>query len=161
QMRQKNPALAPINVVVHVTHQSLPPAAPQKVEGTNTYLVTVGHKGQRVGVVGIYKNQGGVSIKYELVTIGPEFQTPNGQEKNNPIMVLMERYTQEVKKHDFIAKFGRTFHPVQVEFPNASYVGSKKCGNCHDHAYKIWSNKPLKQELWHSEAFDTFETKAK
>src|SRR5262249_19830816 len=151
----KNPALAPVNVIVHLTHQPLPPAAPRKVENTDSYLVSVGHKGQRVGVVGIYKNQGKFAIKYELVSIGEEYETPEGKEKNNPVMALMESYARQVKQADLMAKFGRTWHPVQVSFPNATYVGSKRCANCHKEAYKIWFNPPDNQKLWHSVAYDT------
>jgi hypothetical protein len=77
--------------------------------------------------------------------------------KDNPVMAEMERYAAQVKARDFMAQFPRTMHPVQVQFPNAKYIGSERCGDCHAHAYQIW------QKTWkhngephgHAIAYDT------
>ena len=34
-----------------------------------------------------------------------------------------------------------TPHPLQVQYPEATYVGSDKCKSCHQHAYQVWERK--------------------
>src|SRR5262249_49755890 len=43
-------------------------------------------------------------------------------------------------------------HPLQVEFPEATYVGSQACEKCHANAYAIWQKTP------HAHAYHTLET---
>jgi len=62
----------------------------------------------------------------------------------------MEDYSQRVMKQNFVAKFLRTTHPVQVSLKgDAKYVGSERCGDCHQHALNIW------QKSLHAKAFQT------
>jgi hypothetical protein len=63
-----------------------------------------------------------------------------GKENTNPVMALMEKYTAEVKSRGFISQFPRNKHPIQLQFPNATYVGSQRCEKCHQHASKIWKS---------------------
>jgi hypothetical protein len=44
---------------------------------------------------------------------------------------------------------------VQVEFPQATYVGSEKCQKCHEAEYAIWEASP------HPHAYETLVSKAK
>ena len=44
-------------------------------------------------------------------------------------------------------------HPLQVTYPNTTYVGSEACNDCHHKdAYKIWQGHP------HANAYDTLVT---
>lgn len=163
KLRQKNPALAPVNIVLWTAGGDLtdPPAGP--TNWRDTLLITLGHKGKSVGVVGVFRNGGGkgFTLKYQVVDIGPEYETPEGQENDNPVIALMEDYALDVKKHDYMAKFARTMHPVQVQFRDARYVGSERCGNCHEKAYEIWAKNKDGPGLSHARAYDTLVDKAK
>jgi hypothetical protein len=125
----------------------------------NTLIVRVGHKGRDVGVVGVYggKARGRpVQLSYELVSINPEFETPQGKDKDNPIHALLQSYAEEVKKGNYLAKYDHHGkHPVQIEYPQARYVGSETCKKCHEEQYAIWEASP------HPHAYETLVHKAK
>jgi len=68
----------------------------------------------------------------------------------------MEEYAKKVKDRNYLTKYPRNKHPVQLGSENAKYIGSDACGNCHAHAYKIWEAKDIKG-LAHSRAFKSLE----
>ncbi|HEV3256160.1 MAG TPA: multiheme c-type cytochrome [Gemmataceae bacterium] len=120
-----------------------------------TRIVGVGHKGRHVGLVGVYrtgKANPAFDLHYQRAAIGPEYETPEGKDADNPILGLLENYTKDVKRLNYLAQYSRTEHPLQREFPKATYVGSEKCKECHEHAYKVWKDSP------HSRAYHTLET---
>jgi hypothetical protein len=142
-----NPAVAPVQIIVCSSEDSEPPAFPKRVPGApDTLIVTTGHKGRYVGVVGVWKKGAGVELKYQLVPIDPEYQTKPG-EKNNPVSELIQKYAEEVRDGNYLARFPRDNHEVQTVHKNARYVGSKRCGDCHEHAFKVW------QASEHAKAF--------
>lgn len=118
-----------------------------------TLLVQTGWRGRYVGVVGVKRTETAgrhFDFRYELISLGPEFETPQGKDKSNPLHALMERYAQEVHKEDYLGKFPHeASHPLQVQYPEATYVGSEKCKNCHESAYEVWKNHK------HSHAYQT------
>ena len=130
------------------------------VRGMRTMIVSVGHKGRYVGIVGVYggKARGQpVQLRYELVALDPEYETPPGKDAENPIHALLQKYAEEVKKGNYLAQYDHKgkYPEVQVEFPQATYVGSEKCKTCHEAAYEIWAASP------HPHAYETLVNKAK
>jgi len=121
----------------------------------NSLVIGVGHKGRYVGVVGAFRTgrqDRPFDFYYQLVALGESYETPKGQEKNNPILSLLEAYTQEVKRDNYLDKYVRQKHSVQLAFPNATYVGSAKCKSCHPQEFKIW------EKSGHSHALLALET---
>ncbi len=156
--RVKNPALPSIDLIVHTSDFDTPPARPQLAKGTDTRLLFMGHKGKDVGVLGVFRKPGGgFEMKYELVSLGPNFDTPKGQDKDHPVMKLMQDYSQTVKDRDFLEAYRalRVDHPTQrdavlkKDMVEAKFVGTETCGNCHAAALKVW------QATGHSHAFQT------
>jgi Cytochrome c554 and c-prime len=148
-LKQHNDLMA-LDVILCVSSASEPPAVPTMVG--DTMIVEVGHKGRYVGVVGVFRRNKGPApfeLKYQLVSIEPKFSTPQGQEKGHKLMALMEEYTAELKRDDYLAKFKQVPHPVQVTSPNATYAGSVACVNCHAAAFKIWKGSK------HAQAYQT------
>jgi hypothetical protein len=126
------------HIIMCLSQESEPFGKPVHVN--DTWIVSVGHKGRYVGVVGVYRTgnpQHPFDLKYELVMLGPEYDTKPGQ--RSPVLDLLEDYTKEVKNGDYLAKYKQTKHPLQVEFPKAEFVGSEACAGCHREAYKIWA----------------------
>ena len=143
---------ASVNVVVHSIDDPEPPGQPRDVKGTQ--LVTVGHKGKYVGVLGVWRKKGGFEYKYEMVLMAPEFAPQPG----NPVAKLMEEYAKRVKDQNLLAQFLVSDHKNQVILRQkqieTKYVGSERCADCHAHAHAIWAdanNKGLK----HSNALET------
>ena len=162
-LKKKNPAAASADLIVYASSDDVAPAQLQPVAdpaGPGKWLASpkllyLGHKGKYVGVVGLFKKPaGGYEIKYELVNLGPEFGTPEGGEKNHPVMALLEDYADTVKKMDFLAEYGQKFrepHPTQTALApkvEAKFVGSERCADCHDAEYAVWAKSK------HAKAYD-------
>jgi hypothetical protein len=133
------------NVIVCVSEEEEPPSVPEKAG--NTAIITLGHKGRYVGVVGVYRTGNAKQpflLRYQLVPLGEELDTPQGQAKNHPVMKLMEDYAREVKRKNYLAEAlahpGK--HPVQLKFPKSTYVGSQVCKKCHEEEYRTWEKSP-------------------
>jgi hypothetical protein len=107
-----------------------------------TMIVSVGHKGKNVGVVGVFPGdkQHPFTLRYQQVLLGEEFKTPDDQRDAHPIVKLMERYTKELKDNDYLHKYGQSSHALQVAMAGVtpSYVGSDRCKKCHEFAYDRW-----------------------
>lgn len=143
-----------LHVVIHTSDDPEPPFLPTTVG--DTQLITVGHKGKYVGVLGVWKKDGKYETKYQPVLMGPEYDPKPG----NPVSELMEAYAKRVMKENLIAKYLQTPHRTQsvlrAKNGDARYVGSAVCGNCHEHAHDIWTKKSDTGHS-HSHAFKTLE----
>jgi hypothetical protein len=159
--RAQNPNLPRVDVVQCLCEEDEPPGVPDRVG--HTLIVRVGHKGRFVGVVGAFHtDQPGqpYDLRYQLVPIGPDYDTPEGKEAGNPVMGLMEDYAEAVKKGNFLTQYPRSLHPVQLSFPNARYVGSGRCSGCHTEAYHIWEKTWVDakgKKIGHSHAYESLE----
>jgi hypothetical protein len=154
-------------VIVCLSEDDLAPAEPDKVKtkaGTTTQVITLGHKGKHIGVLGVNRKtapNGGFTFefRYQLVDMGVEYITPKEQEANHPIIKMMEDYTKELKRDNYLAKYVPSKHLLQAMDPVPglknpgngvpAYIGSEACKKCHDHAYEVWKNSP------HSHAYQT------
>jgi hypothetical protein len=142
--------------VIVCPEEDIPPGAPEVVG--RTQIVRIGDKGRFLGVIGAFRlGQAGApyALRYQLVSIGEEYETPNGKEKSNPIIELMEDYAREIKSGNYMSKFPHSLHPVQIAFPQSAYVGTEQCKDCHAHAHAIWS------ESKHASAYAKLVVKAK
>jgi len=145
-------------IVLCQSKESEPTDRPERVKDSEAWVLNVGHKGRYVGVVGLWKTGNPArpfEMKYELVMLGPEYETKAGEEKNNAALQLLEAYTRTVRDSNFLAQFPQRKHPLQIAFPGAEYVGSAECKSCHRHAYEVWENHP------HAHAYDTLVTAKK
>jgi hypothetical protein len=139
ESRKTDATLLPIHVIQCLSEEEEPPSVPERAG--NSMILTVGHKGRYVGVVGIFRSDKAerpFDLRYQLVSIGPEYKTPEGKEAMNPLMKVMEEYSKELKDRDYLARFPRTAHPMQLQYPNAKYVGSERCADCHERPYEVW-----------------------
>jgi hypothetical protein len=92
------------------------------------------------------------------VEMSEDFLTPADKEAGHPILKLMDEYTATLKTDDYLAKYTQSAHPSQAaasEFSMPMFVGSERCKDCHDHAYKVW------KESDHFHAYKTLVEDAK
>jgi hypothetical protein len=127
------------HVVLCQTREPEPSGRPERVG--NTLVIGVGHKGKYVGVVGA--NRTGrpgqpFEMRYELVCLVEDYETPEGEDGKNPIHALLDTYAQDVKRGNYMAMYHQNKHELQVDYPDAKYVGSEKCKKCHESAYAVW-----------------------
>ncbi len=156
-------AFPEIDLILCLSESDEPGGNPHVVQhknGRSTAIVSLGHKCKYVGVVGIYrtgKADHPFQLKYQLVEMSPEYATPAEKEKDHPILKLMEDYTRELKRDNYLSRYPQARHPMQVALEGQvpEYVGSEKCQKCHKSAYKVWHNSD------HAHAFRSLENAKK
>jgi hypothetical protein len=156
--RQADPKFPRLDVIVCLTEEDEPPGGPD--QAGETLVLRIGHKGRYVGVLGAFRTGKAAQpweLRYQLVKIGPGYETAKGKEKGHPLMGLLEDYALAVKDGNYLAKFPRRKHPVQLAFREAKYVGSERCRDCHKSEYEVWQRKG-EHGLGHSHAYQTLET---
>jgi hypothetical protein len=145
-------------LIVCQSEEAEPSQFPVMMNGGRTLIVQVGQKGQNVGVVGVFKGKTGPELKYQLVPLGEEYLTPEGEKAAaaNPALVLLEEYAREVKKQNLlaVARSKPLEHAAQLRNPGEklTYVGAAKCAMCHAAEYAVWKNSK------HSHAYEALET---
>lgn len=130
-------------IVVCLCAEDEPSSEPARVG--DSLVVTTGHKGRYVGVVGVFptgKVEKPYEFRYQLVSLGEEFLTPEADRAKQPILQLMDDYARELKAQDYLSKYPGVKHPAQVEFAGLkpTFAGSDKCKKCHESAYEIWKD---------------------
>ncbi len=151
------------HVILCQANDSEPPQHPKAVvgpKGQKTLIIEVGHKGRYVGVLGVFKQNGGLELHYQIVPLEEFYLTPGPEaaaQKTNPILPLLENYSKIVRDEKFLNEVPRNPHPVQIAEPklNLTYVGSDACKACHAAEHKLWDNSK------HGHALDTLEKVAK
>ena len=150
-------AFPQFQLVLCQSDDSEPPTYPTPANDGRTQIVQVGHKGQSVGVVGLFKSAAGFDLKYQLVPLKEEYLTPPGEEaaKKNAALQLLEEYTKAVKDENLLAihTAKQIQHATQVRHPEdrPTYTGSAACVQCHAAEYAKWSTTP------HSHAYEALE----
>lgn len=148
-------AIPDFQVILCLCETDEPPGKAEKVG--ETLIISVGHKGKYVGVVGINqtaKEPAKFQFRYQLIALSEEFITPDAQAKGHPILQRLEEYTRELKKENYLAKYGQARHPHQLGLADDKmprFVGSQKCKICHEKAHDIWTKSP------HSHAYEALE----
>jgi len=150
-------AFPQFQLVLCQSDDSEPPTYPTPANDGRTQIVQVGHKGQSLGVVGLYKSATGFELKYQLVPLSEDYLTPPGEEaaKKNAALQLLEEYTKAVKDDNLLALHTakQIQHATQIQHPaaKATYTGSAACAACHAAEYAKWSTTP------HSHAYEALE----
>lgn len=128
------------HIVVCQTNDSEPPSNPKSVNGGRTIIVQVGQRGQNVGVIGIFRIKGTLQLFYQRVVMSDEFDTPADKTDEQPVLKLLQEYSNTVKDNDFLSEMAnrKKFHPSQVQFKEAAFVGDGQCFACHKEEHGVW-----------------------
>jgi 2',3'-cyclic-nucleotide 2'-phosphodiesterase (5'-nucleotidase family) len=128
-----------VRLVITLDDAVEPSALPER--RGDTMLVSLGHKGKNVGLVGVWRAaEGKLELKYQLVPMTEHFELPD--DKTNPARESMRDYVLRVQRDGFLEKWPRSSHPMQLDFPEAKYVGAQTCGTagCHPQTYATWKD---------------------
>lgn len=137
-------AFPQFQLVVCQSEESEPPQFPTPANDGKTLVVQVGHKGQNVGVVGVFKAaDGGTDLRYQLVPLGEEYITPADKVKGHKVLGILEDYAAAVEKDNLlaVARAKPALHQAQVELANLkpTYVGAAACAKCHAAEFAVWN----------------------
>lgn len=106
----------------------------------NTMLVTIGVKGKNAAAIGIFKSK--PRLRFELVPLDDRFDEDQGIRE-----LLDKTYIDKLEKKNLVANSPKV--ACDKANPALGFVGSKKCGDCHQEVYKFW------QTTRHSHALET------
>ncbi len=127
--------------VVVGTSQFDPAQDAERLNDGKTLLVTVGHKGQYIGVVGLFQDAK-EKLRYQRVTLNNRFKGPA-----QPIRDLIEDEFQELlRSRGVVENFPR--HDPVGGAPGARFVGVETCRSCHPNTVAKWATTK------HARAFD-------
>ena len=142
--RKKNPKIPAIQLIVILTDEPEPPALLKSLDPKlPTQTIEIGHKGKYVGLIGVYKDGKGYRLQHQNVLMSPDWLSKPVEEKDNPVIALMEKYNQQLKQVAMLDQYPRSPHSNQLPAQGqkglrATYVGSESCKKCHEHAFKVW-----------------------
>lgn len=123
-----------IEVVVSTSPFADPADKPELLNGGKTQVVQVGQKGKYVGVVGLFKPEGGKgpATRYARITL-------NGNKYRNaePMRALIDEEMQaQFKALGVVANHPRR---ANATAPGATYVGADSCKTCHPNTFLKWA----------------------
>ncbi|MEI8017610.1 MAG: multiheme c-type cytochrome [Schlesneria sp.] len=105
-----------------------------------SWVLNVGHKGKRVGILGFYPDNADQPFRFELI------QLDKDRFKNHPEMrELMKQYQQQLQDEGIAI----SDELLLKHSSGQTFVGAEKCGGCHTKAFAHW------KETGHGVAFTT------
>lgn len=126
--------------VVAALGADVPPIEPKLIEGTNTRLVEVGHKGMYAVAIGLYKNDP-QSWRYEDVPMDHRFaDSPEMQQ-------LLVDYQQVLKQMTYEDLGIKTGAAAQPHPSGGKFAGSQACADCHVDAWDVFARTPHSHAL--------------
>ncbi|WP_010586927.1 multiheme c-type cytochrome [Schlesneria paludicola] len=106
-----------------------------------SWVLNVGHKGKRVGVLGFYPDDKANPFRFELI------QLDKDRFQNHPAMRQLMRDYQQQLQDEGIAESEQLL--INSHPSGQTYVGAEKCAGCHSKAFEHW------KETGHARAFTT------
>ena len=113
---------------------------PEILNGGKTTLVSVGRRGQHVGVFAFYRDQPTRRPTYHLVALNDLYNGPGAAMKT----LIQDDYRAALKAARVVETFPKGIGSGPT---GAVYVGAETCATCHAKTYKKWSTTK------HSQAF--------
>ncbi len=126
------------NFVLSAGGADEPPDHPMLIEGTQTRLIEVGHKGQYAIVIGLF-DDAKQPARYQRVPLDARWG------ESDRMKQVMASYQDQLKEQGLN---GLGLKPVKHP-SGREFIGSQQCGECHTKAFAIWKKTP------HSTALDT------
>jgi hypothetical protein len=117
------------------------PEMPTVVNEGKTMICQVGQRGQNIGVIGIFRTDKGIELYYQKVVMSEEFETSAANEAGNPMLKLLQDYSDTVRDNDYLSEMAKRkkVHAVQAQNKNAQYIGDTQCFTCHQSEWAVWS----------------------
>lgn len=136
------------DVVVGTSTYADPPEDAERLNDGKTLLLTVGHKGKYVGVVGLYRDGGTSAHRYQRVLLDERFDGPAAAMK----AIIQGEFREGLKQQRVVENFPKHAYPARTaDAAGAAFVGVDACKKCHPATVEAW------RESKHSHAFASLE----
>ncbi len=112
------------------------PLEPEELNGGKTRLISVGQKGQYVGVLGLYSTPE-QKYRYQRVDLNQRYNS-----KTEAMRKLVDEDFQEaLKQANVLESYPRRAYVFANNAPSdASFVGAQTCKNCHPKTFEKWAS---------------------
>jgi hypothetical protein len=117
--------------VVTAHGAEVPPKEPARIDGTDAYLIEVGHKGMYAAVVGLYKNSS-MPFRYQRLPLDSRF--PDAPE-------IYQMHVDYQHRLESLGLDGLGLKPTP-HVTGRKFAGSKVCAECHLSATEVYENTP-------------------
>ena len=131
------------DVVVTADGGSVPPN--HKIKGNKLPLIEVGEKGKYAIVLGLYDDPQ-QPVRYQRAPLDSRF---SGSREMKQLMIQYQDMLKELGFTGLGISVGEKAVPHPQKQLNGTFVGSKKCGDCHEKSYDVW------RKSGHAKAFRT------
>lgn len=125
-------------IVVTAGGADEPPNEPRKVEGTDTLLIELGHKGMFAVVLGLYDDPQ-KPVRYQRVALDSRF---GDSPQMRQVMVNYQHQLTELGWDGLGLRPKPHARATASGDPLGQFVGSAECGKCHQKAFDVWTNTP-------------------
>jgi hypothetical protein len=111
-----------------------PPKDAETADGGKTQIISVGQKGQYVGVLGLFQDPK-QKFRYGRLELGSGFNS-----KTEPMRKLIdEDFQDELRRADVLRTYQRRAYLFGDSTSDATYVGAVTCKTCHPNTYAKWA----------------------
>ena len=121
------------DIVVATSEFPDPADTAETANDGKTMIVSVGHKGKFVGVVGIFE-PAEPRYRYQRVALDTRYKGPAAAMKT----VIEGEFRDSLKAQGIVENFLR--HDFVNAASNAKYVGAESCKTCHPNTYAKWAS---------------------
>jgi hypothetical protein len=122
-------------VVVATSPYVDPPDDAEMLNDGKTQLISVGRKGQYVGVLGLFQDAK-QKFRYQRVPLGSTYN-----DKTEAMRKLLdEDFQAELRDADVLGTFLKRAYVFGDGPTGATYVGADTCKTCHPNTYAKWAN---------------------
>ncbi len=120
------------DIVVSTSEVVVPPEEAEMLNDGKTMLISVGKKGQYVGVVGLFQDPN-QKFRYRRQTLNNRFNGPA-----EPMHVLLdEEFQNMLKVVGVVENFPRRDSANGA--PGSKFAGAESCKTCHPNTYAKWA----------------------
>jgi hypothetical protein len=121
-------------VVVATSPYVDPPRDAETLNGGKTQLISVGQKGQYVGVLGLYQDPK-QKFRYQRVELNYRYN-----DKTEAMRKLIdEDFQADLRQADVLTTYPRRAYVFTDSPSDATYVGAETCKACHPNTYAKWA----------------------
>ncbi len=121
------------DVVVATSAFVEPPRDSETLNGGKTQLISVGKKGQFVGVLGLYQNAD-QRYRYQRVELNARYDNKTEAMRK----LIDEDFQDELKLADVLGTYPRRAYVHGDSPTDAQFVGAETCRACHPNTYAHW-----------------------
>jgi hypothetical protein len=100
-----------------------------------THILSVGKKGQYVGVLGLFQDPK-QKFRYKRLELGPKFNNKTEAMRK----LIDEDFQDDLRRRDVLHSFPRLNYAFGAERTEAKYVGAETCKECHAGTYAKWAS---------------------